>query len=71
MGNEASVMTPRPITHDHKGYAVISVKRGSTLHRDPTVLGLVVQRSWVEHPGLPVVIAVVDEVILDLEVRDE
>ena len=60
-----------PPTHAHDGYAVISVLRDSDLHRDPTVLGLVVQRSWVEHPGLPVVIAVVDEVVWDLEVSGE
>ena len=60
-----------PPTHAHDGYAVITVKRDSDLQRDPTVIGLVVQRAWVEHPGLPVVIAVVDEVGGDLEVSGE
>ena len=64
-------MTTRPITHDHKGYAVISIKRGSDLEKNATVIGLVVQRSWVEHPGLPVVIAVVGDVVRDKGMDDE
>lgn len=65
-------MTPtHPPPPHHDGCAVITVLRDSDLHRDPTVIGLVVQRAWVEYPELPVVIAVVNEVVWDLEVRGE
>ena len=60
-----------PPTHAHNGYAVITVLRDSDLHRDPTVIGLVVQRAWVEYPELPVVIAVVGDVVEELEVSGE
>ena len=62
-------MNTLPPTHGHDGLAVITVKRGSDLHRDPLMMGLVVQRAEIEYPGLPIVITVVDEVIE--EVRDE
>ena len=58
-----------PPTHGHDGYAVITIKRGSDLHRDPLMKGLVVQRAEIEFPGLPIVIDVVDDVIE--EVRGE
>ena len=62
------IYTPPP-THGHEGLAVITIKRGSDLHRDPTMIGRVVQRAEIEFPGLPIVIDVVDDVCE--EVRDE
>ena len=50
-----------PPTHADDKYAVFQVVRGSSLHRDAEVLGLVMQRAFKEFPGVPVVVALVDE----------
>ena len=57
-----------PATHAHDGYAVFQIVKNSDLHHDATVLGLVMQRAWLEHPGVPVVAVLVDdEVRLEVE----
>ena len=56
----------QPVTHKFEGYAVFQVVRDSDLHRTPVVLGLVMQRAFLEYPGVPVVAVLVDdEVRLD------
>ena len=56
-----------PPTHSRKDYAVFEVIRNSSLHRDPTAIGLVVKRAWREHPGDLVVVVLVDEVGEEVE----